>query len=76
MGWLPHGIRNPSVIYSSYLTNSSPNIRSDSQEIGQIQKWLGKSGITRLCVGHQPNGDAPLIFKSEEFQVYEYSKIE
>ena len=59
-GWMPDKSINLGVIYNNYLVNGQP-IKIDEQ----VQRWLRKSGVTKVIVGHQPNGDAPLVIRSE-----------
>ena len=58
MGMLANRAINPSVIYSTYLNNGKAVKISN-----KVIDWLASSGIRRLIVGHQPNGDAPWILK-------------
>jgi hypothetical protein len=56
MAMLPDKSTNPSVIYASYLNNGKP-VRINEQ----VAEWLNSAGLSKVIVGHQPNGDAPAI---------------
>jgi hypothetical protein len=45
---------NPSIIYNGYLANGKP-VHIDSE----VAEWLARDGLTKIVVGHQPNGDTP-----------------
>jgi hypothetical protein len=62
---LPDKSSNPSVMYNSYLNNGKP-VRIEEE----VANWLKKDGITKLVVGHQPNGDAPFIMDHLGVQVF------
>lgn len=64
MAMLPDKSDNPSVIYNSYLRNGEP-----VELAGNVTKWLRSEGITKVIVGHQPNGDAPFVMDSNGVQV-------
>ena len=61
---------NPTVIYSSYLQNG--NVKYP--ELSVAQK-LAKIDITKVVIGHQPHGDAPMILDTNELQVRFYLKL-
>jgi hypothetical protein len=64
MGGLPQRKRNKTVIYSSYLSSGKPFYPPVT-----VPSWLKKKGISRIIVGHQPNGDLPWIFNVNGLQV-------
>lgn len=54
MGWLKDKSVNPSVIYATYLDAGKAQPMSE-----KVRTWLARSGVRKVVVGHQPNGDAP-----------------
>ena len=40
-----------------------------------VQQYLNKSGVQRMCVGHKPVGDSPLIIRSDTFEACVYTAI-
>lgn len=64
MGSLPDKSRNPTVIYTSYLEGGKPVLLTT-----KVAQWLQRDGISRIIVGHQPNGDAPLITYTDNVYV-------
>ena len=65
MGTLPDKSMNPSIIYSSYLENGRPVTISP-----RTYTWLSSAHWQKVVVGHQPNGDAPLIVNNYHHQKY------
>jgi len=68
LGFLPKNDINPTVIYSSWMTNGMPQILSrDSEEDVLRAKLLGEffieSGLDLIVTGHQPIGDSPLTIQ-------------
>jgi hypothetical protein len=64
MGGLPQRKRNKTVIYSSYLTSGKP-----FYPYASVASWLKNKGISRIIVGHQPNGDLPWTFNTNGLRV-------
>jgi hypothetical protein len=62
MGVMPDKSTNPSVIYNSYLENGKPIHISE-----RVCAWLAASHIANVIVGHQPNGDAPLMVNNDYY---------
>ena len=56
MGTLPDKSDTFSVVYNSFLDGGKPAPHSR-----EVAEWLLGSGLRRVVVGHQPQGDAPLI---------------
>lgn len=56
MGANPDKSDTATIIYCSYLENGAPAAHSKA-----VADWLLQSGVRRVVVGHQPQGDAPLI---------------
>ena len=56
MGAAPDKSDTATIIYCSYLENGAPAPLSKA-----VADWLLQSGVRRVVVGHQPQGDAPLI---------------
>jgi hypothetical protein len=54
MGGLPGRKANRTVIYASYLRGAVAHYSA-----GSVADWLAVSGVQRIVVGHQPNGDCP-----------------
>jgi hypothetical protein len=55
---------NPSIIYNGYLSGGKP-IHLDQE----VVEWLARDGITKIVVGHQPNGDTPFTIDEYGVQV-------
>merc|ERR1711871_1054117 len=58
MGPNPDGSSNATVIYSNFIVNGKPAPMDPA-----LTRWLLDAGISRLVVGHQPHGDAPLVLQ-------------
>ena len=56
---------NPSIIYNGYLANGKP-VHLDPD----VATWLKRDGISKIVVGHQPNGDTPFTIDELEIQVF------
>lgn len=56
MGAKPDKSDTATIVYCSYLENGAPAPHSKA-----VADWLLQSGVRRVVVGHQPQGDAPLI---------------
>ena len=56
MGATPDKSDTATIVYCSYLENGAPAPHSKA-----VANWLLQSGLRRVVVGHQPQGDAPLI---------------
>ncbi len=55
---------NPGVVYAAYLANGKPCRISE-----RVANWLKSSGVNKVIVGHQPNGDAPFVLEDFGVQV-------
>ncbi len=60
MGFMPDKSINPSIIYNSYLDNGKPIFISE-----RVCAWLEAGELKNVIVGHQPNGDAPLLINND-----------
>lgn len=69
MGWLPGGVRNPTIVYSSWCTDGMPRRffpdagPADRAFVSRTQDFFERTGIRLLCSGHQPQGDAPNVIR-------------
>ena len=65
MGWFNSGVANKTVVYANYvykdILTGQVGLRPPGREM--VEK-LQKGGIRRVVVGHQPNGDCPLVLVS------------
>ena len=60
MGSLPGGVKNRTVVYSSYVDHeTSKPIPPDPE----FSSFLVDEGINKIVVGHKPQGDAPLLMQ-------------
>jgi len=64
MGWMSDKSKNPTVIYASYLDFGKP-CDVAIEVVDYFKKW----NVSKIIVGHQPNGDAPFIMDKNNFQV-------
>jgi hypothetical protein len=69
MGWLPRGVRNPSIVYSSWCTDGMPRrfypnaTEEDRRFVAQTAEFFEETGIRLICCGHQPQGDVPNVIR-------------
>eukprot|EP00435_Cladocopium_sp_Y103_P072038 s50_g39.t1 len=59
---MPDGSRQPSIIYNGFLGDDYQPLTLDLA----TQRWLTAGGVRRVCSGHLPHGDSPLILRFEE----------
>jgi hypothetical protein len=82
MSVLPDGVRNPTIVYSSYLRQKrlSPataapippaaKMVSEMAPLSQTTaEWLKQGGVRKVVVGHQPIGDVPLYLRAHGIEV-------
>mmetsp|Transcript_22035 Transcript_22035/g.33647 ORF Transcript_22035/g.33647 Transcript_22035/m.33647 type:complete len:241 (-) Transcript_22035:120-842(-) len=56
MGWLPGGIKNPSVVYSNW-----PYEKLLNNEV--MARFFTENKLQLIVTGHQPHGDSPFCVK-------------
>jgi len=65
MGWIPGGIRNPTVVYASWCNDGMPRkFFPDAEPVDQsyvqaVQSFFQSTGVSLICSGHKPQGDMP-----------------
>lgn len=55
----------PTIISNSWLDHEKRPIELDEATVA----WLREGGVRRIMCGHQPNGDAPLVFHTGDVSV-------
>ena len=61
------------VVTTGDGTSSGSGSGSSAGPLDRVVDWLRKDGIRKVVVGHQPVGDAPLIFQTSGVQVTKLS---
>jgi hypothetical protein len=82
MSVLPDGVRNPTIVYSSYLRQKRlspapaapvPPAAKMVSELAPLSQataeWLKQGGVRKVVVGHQPIGDVPLYLRAHGVEV-------
>eukprot|EP00434_Breviolum_minutum_P000218 symbB.v1.2.000181.t1/scaffold9.1/size550961/37 len=59
------GSMQPSILYNGFLGDDYQPLNLDLA----TQEWLTAGGVRRVCAGHLPHGDAPLVLRYEEVVV-------
>ena len=75
MGWTPDGLRNPTVVYSSWLNDGLPyrflpdvSSSEDIMFASLTREFFNASNLQLIVSGHQPHGDAPIPIRIGESQ--------
>ena len=61
---MPDGTQQPSIIYNGFLGEDYQPLCPDKATL----RWLQQGGVRRVCAGHLPHGDAPLLLSCGALQ--------
>jgi len=73
MGWTPDGVRNPTIVYSSFANDGMPHRffpfanTTDQLFVNLTRDFMERSGVRLICCGHQPQGQMPNTIKMDLF---------